>query len=307
MEKISDNNSKITKINTNKELTPSAKSSIRPILAPTRGITSDKLLWLRSQGEPVVSNVITSSTPTIIESKTTVQKGSVEISSINNVQSITVKNSTTTETKTKETVQRESVVNKLDNRIYPTMSKWTLSYHLNSNKSYRVSDFIKMLTVSNLKEFWELHNNLNKVNNLKDKNYYLMRDNITPTKEDPKNRNGTIISIAIPDEIMLESWIHMAATIVGEGFSKNNYLVNGICIKYINDNKQGRKGPSGGNSNGPLGNGPFGLVKIWISKLDKELTNFVKTFLKTVIPKYINKKYENHNYSIHLMNIEPEF
>jgi len=237
---------------------------------------------------------------TSVETTTvTVKKNSIEISGKESVQT-TVKNSVTIS---------ESKVSSLNTRVYPTQTKWNLSYHLNSNKSYRVADFVKMLSISNLKEFWELHNNLDKINNLKDKNYYLMREGITPTKEDPKNRNGTIISIAIPDEIMVETWVHMAAIIIGEEFSKKNYLVNGLCIKYINDNKPGRKnGMTKGNAgNNPLSSGPFGLIKVWLCLLDKDVTDYIKVFLKTIIPKYINPKYEGFNYSTQLMNIQPEF
>jgi hypothetical protein len=182
--------------------------------------------------------------------------------------------------------------------VYPSRDIWNLSCHLNSNPSYRVCDFIHRLSIANLKEFWEFHNNLDKVNMLRDNNYYLMRAGITPTKEDVKNRNGTIISILVPNDIMNEVWICLAGSVIGETFTKKKGLINGLGIKYVKENKKGRRS---------ICSGSFVLMKIWVKTLEKEINDSVRIFLKETIPKYVSNKYANYNYSIQVSNIKPEY
>lgn len=183
-------------------------------------------------------------------------------------------------------------------RLFPTRDTWVMSYHLNSSTSYRPSDFIKILTVANLKEFWGLHNNLDKVHMLKDNNYYLFRQGITPTREDVKNRNGSIISIQFPDEIMIPAWTCLAGCVIGETFAQTKGSINGLAIKYIRENKKSRKA---------IYNGSFALIKIWVRALSAEIKESLRRFLKEVIPKYVNPKYVNFDYSIQISNIKPEY
>jgi hypothetical protein len=182
--------------------------------------------------------------------------------------------------------------------VYPLTDKWNLSYHVNSNRSFRPSDFIHKLSISNLKEFWEFHNNLDKVGMLKDSNYYIMRNGITPTREDKKNRRGRITSIKIPEEIMHSTWVCLAALVMGETFCQKNYLVNGIHIKYVKDNRKNRHS---------TGEEPFALIKIMASSTDKDVNDGIKAFLAECIPAYINPKYLNYKYSVQITNIVPEY
>jgi len=183
-------------------------------------------------------------------------------------------------------------------RLYPTGDTWVMYYHLNSSTSYRPSDFVKILSVANLKEFWGLHNNLDKVHMLKDNNYYLFRQGITPTKEDVKNRNGSIISIQFPDEIMIPAWTCLAGCVIGETFAQTKGSINGLAIKYIRENKKSRKA---------IYNGSFALIKIWVRALSAEIKESLRRFLKEVIPKHVNPKYVNFDYSIQISNIKPEY
>lgn len=190
---------------------------------------------------------------------------------------------------------------------YETKNKWNFLYHLDENKLWRPVDFIKLCSVSNLRELWLLLKSLSceHINGFKDSCiYYLMRDDITPAWEDSKNRGGTTLSIQVPETIMIQVWSLLVMLVVGETFAENNGLVNGICIKYVPKN----------NTNTTHYTEPFALIKILISVRQlksKEIIQGTKTFLKNIIPEYIEEKYRKKyckkDFSIQITENNPEY
>ena len=58
----------------------------------------------------------------------------------------------------------------------------------------------------------------------------MMRENVTPIWEDPKNKNGGCWSIKIPMEKSYELWIKLSMYLIGETITNDDFLVNGISI-----------------------------------------------------------------------------
>jgi hypothetical protein len=181
--------------------------------------------------------------------------------------------------------------------IYPTRSKWNLTYHSHNNPLWRECDYVHRCYVSSFKDFWNLYNNSKHVGDFKDNDYFLMRDGIAPTWENKMNKNGVIVSIQIPDPIIMTTWTILSALIVGESFCPKNYLINGISIKYIRENKKNKK----------LSNVPFALVKIWIRTADRDVNTTIRNFFRIVLPKYVDPAYAKHDFSIQVSNIKAEY
>ena len=68
-------------------------------------------------------------------------------------------------------------------------SEWNLWYHHELN-NWRVDGYRKIFHVKNIKEFWDLHNNIDCLGGITNQHFFLMRDNILPIWEDSANRNG---------------------------------------------------------------------------------------------------------------------
>lgn len=179
---------------------------------------------------------------------------------------------------------------------YPTLNKWKLTYHSYANKSWRECDYIEKCTISSLKDFWEVHNNLVKLGNLIDNDYFLMKNDINPMWEDKRNRNGIIVSIKIPEKIIESTWTLLVAMIIGETFSTDNHIINGVSIKYVRDKPSKIKAPQN-----------HALIKIWTQRYTGNIRSSVTNFTKNIIPKYIHKQYTGYAFSIQETIMKPQY
>tara|TARA_B100000767_G_scaffold275178_1_gene310844 strand:+ start:8407 stop:8898 length:492 start_codon:yes stop_codon:yes gene_type:complete len=111
-------------------------------------------------------------------------------------------------------------------------SEWTLWYHKSNNSDWSFESYINISTFKSIEEFGILYNNL-KSTHVQNSMLFLMRDDIKPLWESPKNKNGGYISFKIFKKDIYESWNELSYLLIGENILKNKddyRCINGISI-----------------------------------------------------------------------------
>ena len=109
-------------------------------------------------------------------------------------------------------------------------SNWSLWYHeLNSDK-WGMDSYQKIM---NIKNYNDLCFMLNRFDNINCGMFFLMKEDIKPIFEDPKNINGGYWSLRINKKDTSEIWKKIIYYMLIEGLledSSNDTLINGISI-----------------------------------------------------------------------------
>jgi len=143
---------------------------------------------------------------------------------------------------------------------------WNLWYHHILN-DWTLSGYKKIYTINTIKDFWDIYNNINLIEELNNLHLYFMRDNVTPIWEDNNNKNGGVWSILVNPDHAFELWEKLSVDLVSQTIFDNN--INGISINQKNN---------------------IFIIKIWNN--NKNLKN------NTTLPSYLNE-YGNIIYKPH--------
>lgn len=137
---------------------------------------------------------------------------------------------------------------------------WNVWYH-HMKDNWKLSGYRKIYNISNIKNFWELYNNWNKIGGILSKQFFVMKNNITPLWEDKMNINGGCWSLKININLADKLWEYLSILLVGENIYDNDNI-NGlsICVKKNN----------------------ICVIKIWI----KDNNNNIKLLNKDIFEKY---------------------
>ena len=133
---------------------------------------------------------------------------------------------------------------------------WNVWYHHILN-DWTLSGYKKIYTINTIKDFWDIYNNINLIEELNNLHLYFMRDNVTPIWEDNNNKNGGAWSILVNSDNAFELWEKLSVDLVSETIFNNN--INGISINQKNN---------------------IFIIKIWNN--NKNLKN------NTTLPSYLN-------------------
>jgi len=120
-------------------------------------------------------------------------------------------------------------------------SDWNLWYHHELN-NWRIDGYRKIFHIKNIKDFWDLHNNIDCIGGITNQQFFFMRDNVLPIWEDTSNRNGGSWSIKLNDITNVYNvWSKMAMLMVGETIVKEekhrqSKLVVGLSVNLRNQN-----------------------------------------------------------------------
>jgi translation initiation factor 4E len=120
-------------------------------------------------------------------------------------------------------------------------SDWNLWYHHELN-NWRIDGYRKIFHVKNIKDYWDLHNNIDCLGGITNQHFFLMRSNILPIWEDSSNRNGGSWSIKLNDiSNVYNIWLKLSLMMVGETILKDDAaleskLVVGLSINLRNSN-----------------------------------------------------------------------
>lgn len=158
----------------------------------------------------------------------------------------------------------------LKGQDYKFINKYVLWAHSNTKdpNAWGIDSFDKIVTISNVSEFWRLFNNFEKFDYI-NKHYFLMKENVVPLWEHHTNAKGGICSFRTKISESINILVFLA-TMMALGQILENDTVNDIVMTNDDIN---------GVSISP--HGPNIIVRIWnkeaddsfISKLSKNITN----------------------------------
>jgi translation initiation factor 4E len=120
-------------------------------------------------------------------------------------------------------------------------SEWNFWYHHELN-NWRIDGYRKIFHLKNIKDYWDLHNNIDCVGGITNQHFFLMRYNIHPIWEDSSNRNGGSWSIKLNDiSNVYNIWLKLSMLMLGETILKDEAArqskqVVGLSINLRNSN-----------------------------------------------------------------------
>lgn len=113
---------------------------------------------------------------------------------------------------------------------HPLTSSWTLFYHDPEDPNWSDGSYVKVCEIRSIEEFWSLYQLLPK-HTFHLGMFFLMRDTIFPTWEDPQNRNGGCWSYKVPIADVFSAWESLSVYLVSENLTPSDFkLINGISI-----------------------------------------------------------------------------
>ena len=153
---------------------------------------------------------------------------------------------------------------------YLLKNKWVLWYHSLKNKSWDNKSYVKVIEIKSLLDY-KLLEEIMRINHLQNGMFFLMKNDIFPTWEDPKNRMGGCISFKYDNNILNE-WFKILLSCITEELSDYNKEINGLSISPKKE---------------------FNILKVWIKDDSKDYKTLIKQyepFMK--LDKCIYKKHE---------------
>ena len=141
-------------------------------------------------------------------------------------------------------------------------SKWILWNHKLDNNSWSNDSYINIFEINNLLDYKLLKDNIT-LQNLQNTMFFLMRDNIFPTWEDPLNKDGCSASFKIPSLQINEIWNKLISYLICENIQKDiqdRDSINGISISPKKE---------------------FNIIKIWFKNNINDLKsiNFIEPYI----------------------------
>jgi len=115
---------------------------------------------------------------------------------------------------------------------YKIESKWFMWFHSINETRWTKETYKKIINITNLLDYHFLKKNFEQ-QHLQNGMFFIMRDDIFPTWEDPENRLGGCISFKINSNDILESWSKLFLHLISENIMNDEKLfdeINGISI-----------------------------------------------------------------------------
>ena len=129
----------------------------------------------------------------------------------------------------KKTNQPDSIDN--DN-LHILSDKWRLWAHLPHDTDWSLKSYKKIIDIDSVEAALTLFNIFPDAI-IKNCMLFIMRDGISPTWEDERNKDGGCFSYKINNKSVVSVWKNLSYTLVGETLSSNKNLqkeINGITI-----------------------------------------------------------------------------
>lgn len=141
------------------------------------------------------------------------------------------------------------------NKKHNLNDTWMLWAHLPHDTNWSFSSYKKIMKIETIEDILCLYQNIPDIL-IKNCMLFLMRNNIQPIWEDPKNIKGGCFSYKINNKNVISSWKNLSYTLLGETLVDKSITnqVNGITIS-------------------PKKN--FGVIKIWLSSCDNQSSDII--------------------------------
>ena len=127
--------------------------------------------------------------------------------------------------------------------------KWVLWAHLPHDTDWTMESYIRIMTIGSCEEAVELYKSIPEklTTNCM---LFLMRDGITPTWEDSRNRNGGCFSYKIPNKSVSELWTKLSFSVMGETISRDPSFLRKTTGVTISPKRA------------------FCIIKVWMEDMD---------------------------------------
>ena len=114
-------------------------------------------------------------------------------------------------------------------------NEWKIWYH-NSKEDWTINGYKQLYNIKNIRDYWKLYNNWDKLNGINSKHFFIMKNDITPIWEDPQNKHGGCWSFKVNDNMAQELWDDLSLQLVTENLSslKNDIVGLSACLKKNN-------------------------------------------------------------------------
>ena len=118
-------------------------------------------------------------------------------------------------------------------QLHETNDKWDLYYHLPTNKDWSLSSYCTIAKeIDSIEKVIKINEQMTD-SIIKNCMLFVMKENITPMWEDPKNREGGCFSYKISNRYVGDVWKTLFYLLLGNNICINpkyNKFVNGITI-----------------------------------------------------------------------------
>tara|TARA_B100001142_G_C14221967_1_gene611897 strand:- start:422 stop:937 length:516 start_codon:yes stop_codon:yes gene_type:complete len=134
--------------------------------------------------------------------------------------------------------------------------KWVLWAHLPHDTDWSLSSYIKVMVITNLEDLVMLQEVIPE-KMVKNCMLFLMKKDVNPTWEDPKNKEGGCFSFKIMNKNVITSWNKLLIKMVTNNISKNEEFLNSITGVTISPKKT------------------FCIVKLWMDGVKFQSTIYL--------------------------------
>ena len=142
---------------------------------------------------------------------------------------------------------------------YQLNTNWCLWYHSINDTSWKNSSYKNLYTFRNLYDIKIFQESIQKIH-LQNGMFFIMREDIFPTWEDPENREGCCISYKIPSPELLKQWNELIIRVLTEDILSDKDKFNSINGISITPKKE------------------FNIVKLWLREYDENYQDWIKSY-----------------------------
>lgn len=132
--------------------------------------------------------------------------------------------------------------------VHNLYDKWVLWAHLPHDTNWSLKSYVKICKLKSAEDIIALNNSLPD-QLIKNCMLFLMRQNILPMWEDPKNCDGGCFSFKITNKSIAGVWKEMSYLLTGDSLSGDQDLLNSITGITVSPKKS------------------FCILKVWLSTL----------------------------------------
>lgn len=149
---------------------------------------------------------------------------------------------------------------------YELNDSWDLWYHSIDDDNWKNESYKLLYKINNLYDIKFLKKNIQQ-NYLQNAMFFIMKESIFPTWEDPDNRDGCSISFKIPASNLHSEWNNFIEKVLSGDILKDKNKsdqINGISIAPKKE---------------------FNIIKLWLKEYNENYDEFIKEY-----PMYITKQ-----------------
>jgi len=156
---------------------------------------------------------------------------------------------------------------------HPLHGKWVLWAHLPHDTDWSLTSYIKIIELVTMEQVISLYNSIPALM-IRNCMLFMMRKNINPTWEDPKNNKGGCFSFKVSNKNVPSVWKDLSYVLTGETISNDPKFQENVTGITISPKKS------------------FCILKIWMSDLNYQNPRIIANIEGLTINGCIFKKHK---------------